>query len=214
MEELMRILKKSKAIAFILVLLLAFFPFSDFSCAQSSSQHQARLWVDVVIIKTDGEIIGVVQDEESPLSGAEVALRKSQGQFVNTTFTDTMGSFTLTSETGTIKIYTENTQRPISDAVVYLDSHYMGVTDQTGWLTISDVSPGDHTITVAKEGFADYQSIIVVYPGETLYIKLEMRKPTNWLNILVIVITVGGGILIAGGAILKYIREKEEYPYS
>lgn len=155
----MRILKKSKAVAFVLALLLAFSLFSDFSCAQSSNQYQACI---------------------------------------------------LTSKTGIIKIHTTDTQGvPISDAVVYLDSHYVGVTDQSGWLTISDISPGDHAIAVTKEGFADYQGIFEVFPEETLYLELEMREFTNLLDVLGIAIIIGGGILI----VLKCIRKKEEYPY-
>ena len=49
-----------------------------------------------VIIKTEGEIIGVVQDAEgAPLAGAKVTLRDSQGQFVNSTSTNNIGSFTF-----------------------------------------------------------------------------------------------------------------------
>jgi hypothetical protein len=49
-----------------------------------------------IIIKTEGEIIGVVQDEEgAPLPGAKVTLRDGQGQFINSTSSNNIGSFTF-----------------------------------------------------------------------------------------------------------------------
>lgn len=182
MEEfLMRILRKGKAIAFLLTLLLGLSPFSYFSCAQPPGKYSAEM-----------TLFGYEHDKEF-LFTAECKI-------------EDLGVITLTSETGTIKIHIEDTEgMPIADVMVYLNSHYVGVTDQTGWLTISDIPFGDHTITVAKDGFVDYQSIFEVRPGETLYLEICMKRPTNWLYILVIVLIVGGGILI-----VRHIWEKEE----
>ncbi len=59
-----------------------------------------------VIIKTEGEAIGVVQDEKgAPLPGAKVTLKDSQGQFVNSTTTNNIGSFNLKMTPG--KYYVE-----------------------------------------------------------------------------------------------------------
>ncbi len=67
-------------------------------------------------------------------------------------------NFVLKPAPGSIKVHTEDTGRiPISGAAVSLDSYYVGVTDETGWLTISDVPPGSHTVTVVKEGFTGFQ---------------------------------------------------------
>jgi hypothetical protein len=61
-----------------------------------------------IIIKTEGEIIGVIQDEEGdPLPGAKVTLRDDQGQFVNSTSTSNIGSFTFKVTPG--KYYVEVT---------------------------------------------------------------------------------------------------------
>ena len=182
MEEfLMRILRKGKAIAFLLTLLLGLFPFSHFSCAQPPGKYFA----------------------EMTLFGYEYYREFS---FVAEYRIGDLGVITLTSETGTIKIHIEDTEgMPIADVMVYLNSHYMGVTDQTGWLTISDIPFGDHTITVVKEGFVDYQSIFEVRPGETLYLEICMKRPTNWSYILVLVLIFGGGILI-----VRRIWEEEE----
>lgn len=182
MEEfLMRILKRGKAIAFLLALFLGLSTFSHFSCAQPPGKYFAEM-----------TLLGYEHYREF-LFVAEYKI-------------EDLGAITLTSETGTIKIHTEDTEgMPISDVMVYLDSHYVGVTDQTGWLTISDIPSGDHTITVVKEGFVDYQSIFEVRPGETLYLETCIEKPTNWSYILVLVLIIGGGILI-----VRHIWEEEE----
>ncbi|MBU7016676.1 MAG: carboxypeptidase regulatory-like domain-containing protein [Theionarchaea archaeon] len=61
-----------------------------------------------IIIKTEGEIIGVIQDEEgAPLPGAKVTLRDSSDQFVNSTSSNNLGSFTFKVVPG--KYYVEVT---------------------------------------------------------------------------------------------------------
>ncbi len=273
-----------------------------------------------IIIKTEGEIIGVVQDEAgNPLAGAKVTLRDGQGQFINSTSTINIGSFTfkvtpgqyyvevtlfgfedykgnlftveykeiedlglitLISKVGSLVInvqsaegepldasvtvkdaagniittitvaggvasaevvvgtysleaYAEGYQPqvitsitiesgttvtqnfiltpapgsvrvnlidaegvPIADAEVLLDGESAGVTDETGSLTIPDVSPGDHTVSVVKEGFAEYTGIQTVDPGETFVLELTMEKsgiPLKYIGIAVIVVAAAAG---------------------
>jgi hypothetical protein len=126
-------------------------------------------------------------------------------------------NFVLKPAPGSIKVHTKDTGRvPISDAVVSLNSHYVGATDETGWLTISDISPGSHTITVVKEGFTGYEDTFEVFPAETLILELTMEKPTNWSYILVLVLIVGVVVLKYAKPILSAIfgkssKEKNEY---
>jgi len=115
---------------------------------------------------------------------------------------------TLTSQTE-IKVFAETTEDiPISEAMVFLDNRYVGSTDETGWLTISNVSPGDHTIKVVKEGFVDFEGIYATDSYETLYLKVTMEKPINWPYLvgimLGVIITVGGGIIV-----VKHSREEK-----
>jgi len=279
-----------------------------------------------IIIKTEGEIIGVVQDGEgNPLQGAKVTLRDGQGQFINSTPTNNIGSFTfkvtpgqyyievtlpdykdyegdiftveykeikdlglitLHSKTGDLKVTVQNekgnpldatvtvkdaagtiidvitvtggtasveipagtysleadadkyqlqvatdiivesgttiTQKfiltltpgsikvyiidtegmPVADAEIFLDGQSMGTTDQTGSLTISTVSPGDHTITIRKEGFIDYQDIWRVDPGETLILEeIIERISRKWIYALIF-------IALSIGIWLTWKREK------
>jgi len=279
-----------------------------------------------IIIKTEGEIIGVVQDGAgNPLPGAKVTLRDGQGQFINSTSTNNIGSFTfkvtpgqyyievtlpdykdyegdiftveykeikdlglitLHSKTGDLKVTVQNekgnlldatvtvkdaggtiidvinvtggtasvdivvgtysleadaegyqlqvatdiivesgttiTQKliltltpgsikvyiidtegiPVADAEIFLDGQSMGTTDQTGSLTISTVSPGNHTITIRKEGFIDYQDIWRVDPGETLILEeIIERISRKWVYALIF-------IALSIGIWLTWKREK------
>ncbi|MBU7033152.1 MAG: carboxypeptidase regulatory-like domain-containing protein [Theionarchaea archaeon] len=274
-----------------------------------------------IIIKTEGEIIGVIQDETgSPLPGAKVTLRDGNGQFVNSTSSNNIGSFTfkvtpgkyyvevtlfnyddytgdiftveykevedlglitLTSKTGSlaltvqdvdgtmlnatvtvtdelgnlidtisviagtasadliigtytleadaegyksqlatnvviqsgttasqafvlspapgsIKVYISDFEGlPLADAEVYLDGESAGMTDETGSLTITDVTAEDHEISVVKEGYADYKEIQTVNPEETLILELTMEETGLPITIIVPVVIVA---VIAGGA--------------
>jgi hypothetical protein len=273
-----------------------------------------------IIVKTEGEIIGVVQDEDgASLPGAKITLRDAQGQFVNSTSTSNMGSFTfkvtpgqyyveitltgyeeyqgdiftveykeiqdlglitlysrtgtlvvtvqseggelldvavtvrdeagniidtisaiggtasveipvgvysleadaegfepqiatgisiesgttvsqdfiLTAASGSVRMYVTDVEGlPISEAQVTLDDESAGTTDETGTLVISDVSPGDHTISVIKEGFADYKEIQTVNPEETLIMELIMEEtgiPLTYVVIIAVVVAAAGG---------------------
>lgn len=281
-----------------------------------------------IIVKTEGEIIGVVQDEAgAPLPGAKITLRDSQGQFVNSTSTSNIGSFTfkvtpgkyyievtlpghedyqgelftveykevedlglitLSSQTGTlvvsvqseagdfldatltikdetgniidtitvtggtasvevpvgvysleataldykpqvitnvsiesgttvsqdfilrlasgsIRVYTIDLEgMPIPEAEVFLDGESVGKTDETGTLIISDVAPGDYTISVMKEGYADYTGVQSVYPDEITGLELTMEEtgfPVTYLAIIAVVVAagVGGYFFMKGG---------------
>lgn len=275
-----------------------------------------------IIIKTEGEIIGVVQDEAgAPLPGAKVSLRDAQGQFINSTSTNNIGSFTfkvtpgqyyvevtlpdyedhkgdlftveykeiedlglitliskmgslvvtvqsgdgapldatvtvkdaagniidtitvaagtasvdivvgtysleaaaegyqtqvatnimiesgttvaqdfiLTVAPGSIKIYLSDTEKvPIADAEVLLDDELVGTTDETGSLSIENVSPEGHSIVVEKEGYTEYREIHEVNPGETLILELEMEEsgfPLVYVGVVVIIVAgIAGGL--------------------
>ncbi|MBU7043087.1 MAG: carboxypeptidase regulatory-like domain-containing protein [Theionarchaea archaeon] len=273
-----------------------------------------------IIIKTEGEIIGVIQDEAgSPLPGAKVTLRDGNNQFVNSTSSNNIGSFTfkvtpgkyyvevtlfnyedykgdlftveyqevedlglitLISKTGSlvvtvqdvdgnvldatitvtdemgalvdsisvsggtasadliigtytleadaegymsqvasnvviesgttvsqdfmlspapgsIKVYIADFEGvPLADAEVYLDGESVGLTDETGSLTISDVTAEDHEISVVKEGYADYKEIQTVNPEETLILELTMEETgfnPLYIGAVVVVIIIAGG---------------------
>jgi hypothetical protein len=273
-----------------------------------------------IIIKTEGEIIGVIQDETgSPLPGAKVTLRDGNDQFVNSTSSNNIGSFTfkvtpgkyyvevtlfnyddykgdlftveykeiedlglitlisktgslvvtvqdvdgnvldatvrvtdelgnlidslsvvggtasadliigtytleadaegyvsqvatnvviesgttasqdfvLNSAPGSISIYISDFEGlPLADAEVYLDGESVGLTDETGSLTISDVTAENHEISVVKEGYADYKEIHTVNPEETLILELTIEEtglPLTYIAIAAVVIVAAGG---------------------
>ncbi len=280
-----------------------------------------------IIIKTEGEIIGVVQDEPGdPLPGAKVTLRDGQGQFINSTSTNNIGSFTfkvtpgqyyvevtlsdyedyegdvftveykevedlglitliskmgslvvtvqsgegdpldasvtvkdaagniidtitvtggtasvdivvgtysleadaegfqtqvatnitiesgttvtqdfiLTQALGSISVYVTDIEGlPIADAEVSLDGEPVGVTDETGSLAISDVSPEEHAISVTKEGYAPYNGVERVDPEKMVIIDLVMEEsgiPLTYVGIVVVVVAgLAGGLYFMRG---------------
>lgn len=116
-----------------------------------------------IIVKTEGEIIGVVQDVEgSPLPGAKVTLRDSQGQFVNSTSTSNIGSFNFKVTPG--KYYIEVTLSGYEDitgdifTVEYKEVEDVGLVtlqSKTGTLVVNVQGEGgqplEATVTITDE---------------------------------------------------------------
>ncbi|MBU6997127.1 MAG: carboxypeptidase regulatory-like domain-containing protein [Theionarchaea archaeon] len=116
-----------------------------------------------IIVKTEGEIIGVIQDEEgAPLPGAKITLRDSQGQFVNSTSSSNIGSFNFKVTPG--QFYVEVTLPGYEDyrgdlfTVEYKEVEDLGLItllSKTGSLVInvqsSEGMPLEATITVKDE---------------------------------------------------------------
>jgi hypothetical protein len=280
-----------------------------------------------IIVKTEGEIIGVVQDDTGvPLPGAKITLRDGQGQFVNSTSTSNIGSFTfkvtpgkyyvevtlpgyedyqgelftveykevedlglitLASQIGTLVLSVQSEEGdfldaavtikdaagniidtitvtqgtasvevpvgvytleaaalgyrpqvvtnisiesgttvsqdfilqlasgsitvyiadiegvPLQETEVFLDGESMGYTDETGTLIISNVTPGDHRISVMKEGYVDYGEIHTVYADETLILELTLEEtgfPILPIAIVAVVAAaIGGYFFLKGG---------------
>ena len=65
---------------------------------------------------------------------------------------------------GTLKIESEP-----DDAKVYLDGGYKGNTLLSGYLTISDLTAGDHTLKVTKSGYKDWTGTVTIPSGGTQY---------------------------------------------
>jgi hypothetical protein len=111
--------------------------------------------------------------------------------------TQVQQDFILTPAPGSVKVYLTDTEgMPIPEAEVMLDGLSIGYTDDTGTLIISDVSPEDHTISVMKEGYADYTEIQTVNPGETLILELIMESggiPLTYPAIVAVVAAIAAG---------------------
>lgn len=65
--------------------------------------------------------------------------------------------FNLTDESGTVQVMSSPTE-----ARVYVDNDYRGMTSSTGGLVLPTVPIGDHQITVTKDGYAPYVSMVTV----------------------------------------------------
>ena len=64
-------------------------------------------------------------------------------------------------------------------AHVYLDGNDTGRTTDT---TLTDVSPGSHTVKLVKEGYEDYQSVISITAGQTTTVNTNLTKHTLTVN--------------------------------
>ncbi len=103
-----------------------------------------------VIIKTEGEIIGVVGDEEgTPLVGAKVTLRDGQGQFVNSDTSTNIGAFTFKVTPG--QYYVEVTLFGYEDYKGNLFTVEYKEVEDLGLITLTSKT-GDLVVTVQSEG--------------------------------------------------------------
>ena len=103
-----------------------------------------------VIIKTEGEIIGVVQGEEgSPLAGAKITLRDAQGQFVNSDTTTNIGAFTFKVTPG--QYYVEATLFGYEDYKGDIFTVEYKEVEELGLITLLSKT-GDLVVTVQSEG--------------------------------------------------------------
>jgi hypothetical protein len=129
-----------------------------------------------ILIKTEGEVIGVVQDEAgTPLPGAKVTVRDGEDQFVNSMSTNNIGSFTFKVTPG--QYYVEVTVSNYEDykgdvfTVEYKEIEDLGLitlNSQMGTLVVTVQNGGgplDATVTV-KDAAGRIINTITVTGGE------------------------------------------------
>jgi len=66
--------------------------------------------------------------------------------------------------TGTLKI-----ESVPGSAKVYIDGVYKGETPSSGYLTISDLTAGDHDLKLTKSGYKDWIGVVTIPSGATKY---------------------------------------------
>jgi len=72
----------------------------------------------------------------------------------------------------------------MENSSVYLDGAFQGLTDNRGQFVVPDVSPGQHNITVTKDGYGS-KTIDQIFNGtESLEFKLSAQKPANSVTIV------------------------------
>ena len=76
--------------------------------------------------------------------------------------------------TGTLKV-----ESSPSGAKVYIDGEYKGQTPSSGYLTISDLTAGDHSLKVIKSGYKEWTGTVTIPAGGTKFkaVILELSKP-------------------------------------
>jgi len=64
-------------------------------------------------------------------------------------------------------------------AKVYIDGVYKGETPSSGYLTISNLSTGDHNLKVTKTGYTDWIGIVTIPSGSTQYKAVILESITT-----------------------------------
>ena len=64
-------------------------------------------------------------------------------------------------------------------ANVYIDGVYKGETPSSGYLTISNLSAGDHNLKVTKTGYTDWIGVVTIPSGSTQYKAIILESTTT-----------------------------------
>ncbi len=103
----------------------------------------------------------------------------------------TLGSF---AQDGTIRgfVYEEGSGEPVIFTNVYLKGTTHGAsTDVNGYFSITQVPPGDYTLTITYLGFDTISENITVRPNELITKKIFMKK--NGVNLKMVYISASAG---------------------
>ncbi|WFN34579.1 PEGA domain-containing protein [Methanogenium sp. S4BF] len=79
--------------------------------------------------------------------------------------------FNLTDESGTVQVMS-----PPTEARVYVDNDYRGMTSSTGGLVLPTVPIGEHQITVTKDGYAPYIDNVTVEKNQTVSVTATLNN--------------------------------------
>ena len=72
----------------------------------------------------------------------------------------------------------------LENTSVYLDGSFQGLTDKHGQFVIQGVSPGQHNVTVTKDGFGSKTTDQEINSTTSLEFKLSPQKPANAVTIV------------------------------
>ncbi len=68
-------------------------------------------------------------------------------------------------------------EHPTTDAAIYVDGKFIGVTDSSNPdFMVNDVPPGKHTVVVTKPGFGNFEEKITITPSGSISVKAVMKK--------------------------------------
>lgn len=100
--------------------------------------------------------------------------------------------------------------KPIAGATVMLENGMTATTDLQGRFTLTNVPPGEHTLTVSREGYADRTMLMTLAPGQAYGLdSLEMESVSSGSpDGLLIVGVIAVIAALAGLAVLMVRRKK------
>jgi hypothetical protein len=101
----------------------------------------------------------------------------------------------------------DNKGNPVSGATITVDGEVVATTNETGHYSF-EVMPGNHTMTVSKEGFEDSTKEVDVIKDTPIELDVEMQSPMDLLIPIGIICAIAALILIMFAVGRR--RKKEE----
>jgi hypothetical protein len=112
-------------------------------------------YLDISSLQSGSYDLLIQYDDYLPYTST-IYIERNQVRTVNVVLTPGVEQVSLT---GTMQIQSEP-----SDAQVFLNHQFMGITP----VSLSSLAPGGYTLTLQKDGYSSYTSIVQVISGQTL----------------------------------------------
>ncbi|PIN83669.1 hypothetical protein COV61_02465 [Candidatus Micrarchaeota archaeon CG11_big_fil_rev_8_21_14_0_20_47_5] len=104
-----------------------------------------------------------------------LSLSSNSVEFLMSFFGNGSGNAT---QTGTLSVSTV----PLA-AFVYVDGAYAGMTTSVANVTVSNLSVGNHSVLVRREGFQNYETTACIYAGQTTYVIAYLNQSNGTLDV-------------------------------
>jgi formylglycine-generating enzyme required for sulfatase activity len=87
-------------------------------------------------------------------------------------------------------------------AQVYVDKELVARTSASGWAKIAPLSPGQHSLRVSAEGYADFEQSIVLEVGKTLMVNATLERSKAEPAVLQVVSKPGSAAVYVDGELI------------
>ena len=95
----------------------------------------------------------------------------------------------------------------VSEAEVYIDGEYKGMTDNGHTLTVKEVFPGKHSIKVSRGSFTNVAQVEI--NGDNVFFRLDLETGQKRRNVVTFKIEPGGALLKIDGEVYGNVDKQE-----
>ena len=95
----------------------------------------------------------------------------------------------------------------VSEAEVYIDGEYKGMTDNGHTLTVKEVFPGKHSIKVSRGSFTKVAQVEI--NGDNVFFRLDLETGQKRRNVVTFKIEPGGALLKIDGEVYGNVDKQE-----